>query len=79
MPQVTGMDFIKQLKKIESKAAPGVDGRTEDELKRFAQPVCIVVADIWDPIMRHDNPTLPKQLTMAGYHLIPKPSQKGPA
>jgi hypothetical protein len=79
MPRVTGMDFVKKFKKLKSTAAPGTDGRTVEELKRIPLPICILIADFWNAIMKCDNPTWPQQLTLAACHLIPKPSANGPS
>jgi ribonuclease HI len=70
-PKIEGQEFLQHVKKAKC-TAPGLDGRTMEELKSLPLQLWEDVADFFDYILKHPHTTLPKELCEARVSLIPK-------
>ena len=69
--KIEGKEFMQHVKKAKC-TAPGLDGRTMEELKSLHPQIWEDVADLFDYILNNPHTPLPKELCEARVSLIPK-------
>jgi hypothetical protein len=69
--KIEGAEFMQHVKKAKC-TAPGLDGRTMEELKSLPPQIWDDVSEFFDYIIKHPDTPLPKELCEARVSLIPK-------